>query len=56
MAKPDLADADTRVGPDAGNRDEDLRAAMHELAALQKIMPKLTLGEIRKALHEGHKY
>jgi len=45
-----------RLVPEDGRRQEETARALADLDELRRRMPRLTLGEILSARHEGHKY
>jgi len=45
-----------RLVPEDARRQHEILKALADLDDLRKAMPRLTLGEILSARHEGHNY
>jgi prevent-host-death family protein len=45
-----------RLVPEESQRQAGLERAMSEIEEFRKTMPRLSLGDILSARHEGHKY
>ncbi|MCI0466169.1 MAG: type II toxin-antitoxin system prevent-host-death family antitoxin [Beijerinckiaceae bacterium] len=43
-----------RLVPEAGRRREEIAKALAELEELRKTMPRLSIGEMHAARHEGY--